>query len=106
MPFAVDALPINLSRSASSPRRRASCLLKTTSLAVTAAGTELFSAATNIFNANYQTIPLLIVASIWYLVMTSGLYVGQYYLERYFGRGSSRELPPTPLQRLRSALTR
>jgi polar amino acid transport system permease protein len=79
-------------------------MLKTTSLAVTAAGTELFSAATNIFNANYQTIPLLIVASIWYLVMTSGLYVGQYYLERYFGRGSSRELPPTPWQRVRRGL--
>jgi polar amino acid transport system permease protein len=75
-------------------------MLKTTSLAVTAAGTELFSSATNIFNANFQIIPLLIVASIWYLAMTSVLYVGQYYLERYYGRGSSRELPPTPWQRL------
>ena len=28
--------------------------------------------------------------SIWYLVCTSVLYVGQHYLERYFGRGSSR----------------
>ena len=33
--------------------------------------------------------------------MTSVLYVGQYYLERHFARGSSRELPPTPLQRIR-----
>ena len=32
-------------------------------------------------------IPLLIVASIWYLAMTSVLYVGQYYLERHFARG-------------------
>lgn len=79
-------------------------MLKTTSLAVTAAGAELFSAATNILNANYDTIPLLIVASIWYLAMTSVLYVGQYYLERYFGRGSSRELPPTPWQRVRRGL--
>jgi polar amino acid transport system permease protein len=76
-------------------------MLKTTSLAVTAAGAELFSSVTNIFNANYKTIPLLIVACIWYLAMTSVLYVGQYYLERYYGRGSSRELPPTPWQRLR-----
>ena len=38
----------------------------------------------------YQTIPLLIVASIWYLVMTSVLYVGQYFIERRYGRGFSR----------------
>jgi polar amino acid transport system permease protein len=36
------------------------------------------------------TIPLLIVASIWYLAMTSVLYVGQYFVERRFGRGFSR----------------
>src|SRR6202012_236327 len=66
-------------------------MLKTTALAVVAAGSELFSAATNIYNANYFVIPLLIVASLWYLAMTSVLYVGQYYLERYFARGSARE---------------
>jgi polar amino acid transport system permease protein len=76
-------------------------MLKTTALAIVAAGTELFSATTNISNANYEIIQLLIVASLWYLALTSVLYVGQYYLERYFARGSSRELPPTPLQRIR-----
>jgi polar amino acid transport system permease protein len=76
-------------------------MLKTTSLAVAAAGSELFSQATNIFNANYEVIPLLIVASLWYLAMTSALYVGQYYLERYFARGSSRALPLTPWQKIR-----
>ena len=79
-------------------------MLKTTSLAVVAAGTELFSETQNIYNANYKVIPLLIVASLWYLAVTSVLYVGQYYLERYFARGSSRELPPTPLARLRSGI--
>jgi len=44
---------------------------------------------------------LLIVASLWYLAMTSMLNFGQYYLERRFSRGSMRALPPTPLQRLR-----
>ncbi len=39
---------------------------------------------------NYKTIPLLIVASIWYIVCTSVLYVGQYYLERHYGRGATR----------------
>ena len=79
-------------------------MLKTTSLAFVAAGTELLSAATNIYNVNYQVIPLLIVASLWYLALTSVLYVGQYYLERYFARGSSRELPPTPWRRVRSGV--
>jgi polar amino acid transport system permease protein len=44
------------------------------------------------------------VASIWYLVCTSVLYVGQYYLERYYGRGASRELALTPIQRVRAGL--
>jgi polar amino acid transport system permease protein len=79
-------------------------MLKTTALAVTAAGTELFSSATNIFNANYEVLPLLIVASIWYLAMTSVLYVGQYYLERYFARGSARALPLTPWQKIRGGV--
>ena len=38
---------------------------------------------------NFKVIPLLMVASIWYLVVTSMLSVGQYYVERRFGRGSS-----------------
>ncbi|MCO6007684.1 amino acid ABC transporter permease [Actinoallomurus purpureus] len=80
-------------------------MLKTTSLASTVAFTELLKAGEDIFNANYKTIPLLIVVSVWYIIVTSVLSVGQYYLERHYGRGSSRALPPTPLQRLRRNLT-
>ena len=76
-------------------------MLKTTALAAFVSGTELFSSAVNIYNANFKVIALLIVASIWYLAMTSVLYVGQYYLERYYARGSSRELPLTPWQKVR-----
>jgi polar amino acid transport system permease protein len=76
-------------------------MLKTTSLALVVPFTELTTAAVNIYSNNFQTIPLLIVVSIWYLAITSVLYVGQYYLERHFARGSSRELPPTPWQRVR-----
>jgi polar amino acid transport system permease protein len=65
-------------------------MLKNTSLLYVAAYTELLYSVTQIYNVNFQTIPLLIVASIWYLVMTSVLYVGQYYIERRFGRGFSR----------------
>jgi polar amino acid transport system permease protein len=51
---------------------------------------DLLFATQQIYAANFQTIPLLIVASIWYLAMTSVLYVGQYFVERRFGRGFSR----------------
>jgi polar amino acid transport system permease protein len=76
-------------------------MLKTTSLAVFVGYNELFGAASNIYARTYQTIPLLIVASLWYLFLTSILTFGQYYLERYYARGALRELPPTPLQKLR-----
>jgi polar amino acid transport system permease protein len=32
-------------------------------------------------------IPLLIVASIWYLALTTVFSIGQYFLERHYGRG-------------------
>jgi polar amino acid transport system permease protein len=66
-------------------------MLKTTSLASAIAVPELLYAVENIFSQNFKEIPLLIDASIWYLVCTSILYVGQYYLERYYGRGSTRQ---------------
>ncbi len=76
-------------------------MLKTTSLVSVIAVTDLLYSVQLIYAVNYRTIPLLIVASIWYLIVTTVLSFGQYYLERYFGRGAARELPPTPLQRLR-----
>ena len=62
-------------------------MLKTTSLASVITVTELLYSAQLIYSVNFKTIPLLIVASIWYLACTSILYVGQYYLERHYGRG-------------------
>jgi polar amino acid transport system permease protein len=79
-------------------------MLKTSSLASVIALTELLLAAENIFAANYKPIQLLMVASIWYAAMTSVLYVGQYYLERHYARGSARELVPTPFERIRRSL--
>jgi polar amino acid transport system permease protein len=76
-------------------------MLKTTSLASVIVVTELLYASQLIYSVNFKTIQLLIVASIWYIVCTSVLYVGQYYLERYYGRGASRELALTPAQRVR-----
>ena len=80
-------------------------MLKTTSLVSVIAYTELLYSVQLIYAANYKQIPLLMVAVIWYLAMTSVLSLGQYYVERYFGRGASRSLPLTPLQRIRRAIS-
>jgi len=81
-------------------------MLKTTSLVSTIAVIELFAASQNIANTTYEIVPLLLVASLWYLFFTSILTVGQYYVERYYARGAARALPPTPFQRLWGALER
>lgn len=77
-------------------------MLKTTSLASTVGVIELLGAVTNIYSVNYKVIPLLVVASIWYLMVTTVLSIGQFYLERRFARGALRTPPPTPIQRLRA----
>jgi polar amino acid transport system permease protein len=78
-------------------------MLKTTSLASTIAVAELLYSAQLIYARTYKVIPLLIVASIWYIVCTSVLYVGQYYLERYYGRGSTREAKARQWLRMENA---
>ena len=74
-------------------------MLKTTSLLIFIAVPELFQQGQNIINRTYITLPILIMVSIWYLIVTSILTVGQFYVERYFGRGSSRTLPKATLPR-------
>lgn len=74
-------------------------MLKNTALASVVSYGELLYSVQIIYAANYQTIPLLIDAVIWYLVMTSVLYVGQYFIERRFGRGFSRAERTTILAR-------
>jgi polar amino acid transport system permease protein len=80
-------------------------MLKSSSLVSTIGIFELVRSAQAIYNSNYKTIPLLIVAILWYLLLTSILQVGQFYIERYYGRGSSRTISLTPLQRARIALS-
>ena len=79
-------------------------MLKLTSLVSTISVVELFQATQNISNSNYEVVPLLTVASLWYLFFTSLMTVGQFYVERHYARGSSRQLPPTPFQQLRMSL--
>jgi polar amino acid transport system permease protein len=79
-------------------------MLKTSSLASVVTVTEILFNVSSIYSQNFKTIPLLMVASLWYLIVTSVLMVGQYYVERHYARGSARQLPPTPLQRFRALL--
>jgi polar amino acid transport system permease protein len=76
-------------------------MLKTTSLVSFISVVELLGAAASIYAANYEIMPLLIVASLWYLIVTTILSTGQFYLERHFAKGALRSPPPTPMQRLR-----
>jgi polar amino acid transport system permease protein len=78
-------------------------MLKSTALVSVASVAELLYSAQLIYNRTFQTIPLLIVASLWYLIVTTVLSIGQYFIERHFARGSRTALPPTPWQRARRA---
>jgi polar amino acid transport system permease protein len=63
-------------------------MLKTTSLVLAVPFILDLQYATNaIGNRIFQPVPLLLVAAIWYLAITSVLMVGQHYLEQYYGRG-------------------
>lgn len=62
-------------------------LLKGTSLVSVIGATELLTSVQHVYAQTYQIIPLLFVASIWYLIMTSLLMVGQRWLERHYARG-------------------
>jgi polar amino acid transport system permease protein len=77
-------------------------MLKTTSLVSVITLADLTYAAQLIYSNNLQQIPLLMVVCFWYLLLTTVMSIGQYYIERYYARGSSRRLPPTPAQRLRA----
>ncbi|MGI5219719.1 amino acid ABC transporter permease [Nocardia sp. CA-290969] len=76
-------------------------LFKGTSIVSVMAIAELFYQVQVIFGRNGRVVPLLMVATVWYIVLTTILTVAQYYIERHFAKGSERELPPTPLQRVR-----
>ncbi|MEZ0160757.1 amino acid ABC transporter permease [Streptomyces althioticus] len=80
-------------------------MLKTTSLVAAVQYYELLRYAQDIGTTSGATVEALFLAAAWYLILTSVLSVGQYYVERYYARGSSRQLPPTPWQKVRAHLT-
>ncbi|MBL1087367.1 amino acid ABC transporter permease [Streptomyces actinomycinicus] len=81
-------------------------LVKSTSLVFYVSLLDLFGTVQTM-GSTYpgDIVPLLLVATVWYLILTSAVSVVQFYVERYFARGATRSLPPTPLQRARAALT-
>lgn len=79
-------------------------LLKTSSLVSAVQYTELLRAAQNIGSTSFAIMETLLVASVWYLALTSVFSVGQYYVERHYARGSLRQLPPTPWQRMKAKM--
>ncbi|MFJ4469125.1 amino acid ABC transporter permease [Streptomyces sp. NPDC089424] len=79
-------------------------MLKTTSLVSVVQYSELFRVAQDIGQTSGAPAEMLFLAAAWYLLLTSVFSVGQYYLERYYARGSSRSLPPTPMQKIKANL--
>ena len=65
-------------------------MLKNSSLVSVLGVSELLHSAEIIYGTNYQTIPLLIVASIWYLAMSTVLSVVQHAVEKIYGRSTNR----------------
>jgi polar amino acid transport system permease protein len=61
--------------------------LKSTSLVSVIAVVDLLYSVQLIYNADFQVIPLLLVATLWYVILTTLLSVGQHYVERRYARG-------------------
>jgi len=79
--------------------------LKTTAVVSVISLQDVLFSAQIIYQRTYEVIPLLLVATLWYLLMTSVLSVGQFYIERYFSRGVSRGPQRTLLRTLLNSFT-
>ena len=75
-------------------------LFKGTSIVSTMAIAELFYQVQVIYGRNGRVVPLLMVATVWYIVLTTVLSIVQYYVERHYAKGAVRTLPLTPWQKL------
>ncbi|MEV6270039.1 amino acid ABC transporter permease [Kribbella sp. NPDC051936] len=65
-------------------------LFKGTSIVSVMAIPELFYQVQVIYGRNSRVVPLLMVATVWYIVLTTLLSIVQYYVERRFARGTKR----------------
>ncbi|MFI7103143.1 amino acid ABC transporter permease [Streptomyces sp. NPDC050161] len=65
-------------------------LFKGTSIVSVMAIGELFYQVQVIYGRNGRVVPLLMVATAWYILLTSALSVLQHYVERHFAKGMTR----------------
>ncbi|HEY0237320.1 MAG TPA: amino acid ABC transporter permease [Friedmanniella sp.] len=80
-------------------------LLKGTSVVYITSLLDLFGQVETQASTNSgEVIPLLVVATVWYVILTTILSVFQYFVEQHFARGSTRSAPPTRAERLLSAV--
>ncbi|MGW5253933.1 amino acid ABC transporter permease [Streptomyces sp. NPDC004012] len=64
--------------------------LKGTSIVSVIAVQDLLHSAQLVHHRTYQVIPLLMVATLWYVLVTSVLSVGRHYVEKHYARGAER----------------
>ncbi|MFD9098496.1 amino acid ABC transporter permease [Streptomyces collinus] len=75
-------------------------MLKMTALVSVISAHDLMSNIQDVYAQNYQVIPMLVVASLWYLALVTLLSIPQAWLERRYGRGTTRAGHDSPLQRM------
>lgn len=67
-------------------------MIKATSLVSVIAMGDLLYSVQAVYNRTFEIVPMLMVAVIWYLLITSVLNVGQSAIERYYARGTRRNV--------------
>jgi polar amino acid transport system permease protein len=80
-------------------------LAKATSMVYVLALPELFYTVQVIYRRNLEVIPLLMVATAWYLVIMTVLSIAQHYIERHYSKGALRNPKPLPFQAFFSRFT-
>jgi polar amino acid transport system permease protein len=69
-------------------------LLKATSIVSVIAVQDLLYSVQLIYQQNFLIMPLLMVATLWYIILTTVLSIGQYFVERYYAKGKRRDPGP------------
>nr|WP_246788005.1 amino acid ABC transporter permease [Agrobacterium sp. AGB01] len=75
-------------------------MLKATAMVSVIGTHDLLTQAQNTYARNFLVIELLIVASIWYLALTTVASIGQHYLEKHFQRDLQRQPTQTLMNRI------
>lgn len=74
-------------------------LAKATSIVYVLALPELFYTVQVIYRRNLEVIPLLMVATVWYLIIMIVLSSVQYFVEQHFAKGARRDAGPTAVDK-------